>query len=137
MGFENSRLFIIGDEVETIGGKRGKVEQVYQVTVGVRWYNNTWGIVSQDNVRLTNPPVKTVSKRQPTPRAIFIKSITHEGLAGYAWDAMQLASSHDPEHEADLIRLFRAIENLQRRVDALENNLARHLIMNPPQRNEN
>lgn len=37
-----------------------------------------------------------------SPRKAFIKNADLKRLAGYAWDAMHLASSHDPEHSAEL-----------------------------------
>jgi hypothetical protein len=51
-------------------------------------------------------------KRGPSPRAKFIAAVQAEisrddvtHLAGFVWDAMQLASSHDPDHAAILKRL--------------------------------
>lgn len=43
-------------------------------------------------------------KRQ-SPRAKFIAEIDLQRLAGYAWDAMSLASSHDPDHAKQLEKL--------------------------------
>lgn len=45
-------------------------------------------------------------KRKLSPRAKFLKNrTTIKSVAAYAWDAMQLASSHDPEHAEELRRL--------------------------------
>jgi hypothetical protein len=40
-----------------------------------------------------------------SPRAKFVRSVSLKKLAGYAWDAMQLASHHDPEHAKELQKL--------------------------------
>ena len=40
-----------------------------------------------------------------SPRANFIVNADIKKLKGYAWDAMQLASSHDPDHAKELKRL--------------------------------
>jgi hypothetical protein len=40
-----------------------------------------------------------------SPRAKFIKEVDIKRLAAYAWDAMQLASSHDPDHAKELKQL--------------------------------
>lgn len=47
-----------------------------------------------------------------SPRAKFIKTASLEKVAAYAWDAMQLASSHDPDHEKRLAILERQVERL-------------------------
>jgi hypothetical protein len=43
--------------------------------------------------------------RKLSLRAKFIKEADVKRLAGYTWDAMQLASSHDPEHARELKQL--------------------------------
>ena len=43
--------------------------------------------------------------RKQTARAKFIAEVDSKRLAAYAWDAMQLASSHDPDHAKELKRL--------------------------------
>jgi hypothetical protein len=48
--------------------------------------------------------------RKLSPRAKFIAEATLKSLAAYAWDAMQLASSHDPEHAKEIIRLANLIQ---------------------------
>jgi hypothetical protein len=40
--------------------------------------------------------------KKQSPRAKFISEVGLKKLAGYAWDAMQLASSHDPDHAKEL-----------------------------------
>lgn len=40
-----------------------------------------------------------------TTRATFIANADLKKLAAYAWDAMQLASSHDPDHAKQLEKL--------------------------------
>ena len=44
-----------------------------------------------------------------SPRAKFIETITLAKLAGYAWDAMTLASTHDP----DLVKRIKQLEKNQ------------------------
>lgn len=41
--------------------------------------------------------------KKKSPRAKFIAEVDFKRLAGYAWDCMQQASHHDPEH-AELLR---------------------------------
>jgi hypothetical protein len=48
----------------------------------------------------------------------FIQTINLKRLAAYAWDAMQLASSHDPDHAKEL-------KELRIRIDVLERQLER------------
>jgi hypothetical protein len=45
-----------------------------------------------------------------TPRAAFIKNADLKRLAAYAWDAMQLASTHDP----DLAKSIKQLEAFNR-----------------------
>lgn len=47
-----------------------------------------------------------------SPRANFIKTVDFERLAGYAWDAMQLASTHDPDLETRISILERQVERI-------------------------
>ena len=47
-----------------------------------------------------------------TPRANFIKNADIKKLAAYAWDAMQLASTHDPDLQARIAILERQTEIL-------------------------
>ena len=47
-----------------------------------------------------------------SPRMKFIETITLAKLAGYAWDAMTLASTHDPD-------LLKRIEQLEKTQDEL------------------
>ena len=44
-----------------------------------------------------------------SPRTKFIETITLAKLAGYAWDAMTLASTHDP----DLVKRIKQLEKTQ------------------------
>lgn len=44
-------------------------------------------------------------KKKQSPRSKFIKESDLENVARVAWDAMMLASYHDPEHAAGLKRL--------------------------------
>lgn len=44
-----------------------------------------------------------------SPRVKFIQTITLQKLAGYAWDAMTLASTHDP----DLLKRIKQLEKNQ------------------------
>ena len=44
-----------------------------------------------------------------SPRVKFIQTITLQKLAGYAWDAMTLASTHDP----DLVKRIKQLEKTQ------------------------
>ena len=44
-----------------------------------------------------------------SPRVKFIQTITLQKLAGYAWDAMTLASTHDP----DLVKRIKQLEKNQ------------------------
>ena len=44
-----------------------------------------------------------------SPRTKFIETITLAKLAGYAWDAMTLASTHDP----DLLKRIKQLEKTQ------------------------
>ena len=43
--------------------------------------------------------------KKQSPRAKFISTVGLKKLAGYAWDAMRLASSHDPDHAKELKHL--------------------------------
>jgi hypothetical protein len=49
-----------------------------------------------------------------SPRAKFIRTVDHKRLAGYAWDAMKLASHHDP----DLVERIDIIERQLERLGA-------------------
>ncbi len=40
-----------------------------------------------------------------TPKAKFIKEANPQSVAALARDSMQMASTHDPEHQAALVRL--------------------------------
>lgn len=48
--------------------------------------------------------------RNKSPRAKFIENVDLKRLAGFAWDAMQLASRHDP----DLEKRIQLLEHLQK-----------------------
>ncbi len=48
-------------------------------------------------------------KKKQSPRSRFIEEQNIKSIAAHSWDAMMLASSHDPEHEAALIRLEKLI----------------------------
>jgi hypothetical protein len=50
--------------------------------------------------------------KKKSPRARFIESVDLKKLAGYAWDAMQLASTHDPDLEWRITVLERQTERL-------------------------
>jgi len=43
--------------------------------------------------------------KKQSPRAKFVAEVDLKRLAGYAWDAMMLASSHDPDHTKQLEKL--------------------------------
>ena len=69
-----------------------------------------------------------------TLRAKFIldASKNPKRLAAYAWDAMQLASTHDPDHAKELKKLyaesihaFKRVIDLQQRVSRVERQLDR------------
>ena len=47
-----------------------------------------------------------------SPRSKFIETITLQKLAGYAWNAMSLASTHDPDHEKQIKQLQKGQEEL-------------------------
>lgn len=49
---------------------------------------------------------------QRGPCAQFIKTVTLKELAAYAWNAMQLASTHDPDLEQRIGILERQMERL-------------------------
>jgi hypothetical protein len=51
-------------------------------------------------------------------RANFIATVDLKKLAEYAWDAMQLASSHDPDHAFTL-------ESFEDRISVLERQMER------------
>jgi hypothetical protein len=44
-------------------------------------------------------------KKKQSLRSKFIEEQNIKSIAAHSWDAMMLASSHDPEHEAALARL--------------------------------
>jgi hypothetical protein len=44
-----------------------------------------------------------------TPRARFIADADIKKIAARAWDASMQASSHDPEHAAELVKLSKLI----------------------------
>jgi len=46
------------------------------------------------------------------PRASFIERSDLKKVAAFAWDAMQLASSHDPDLEDRIVILERQMERL-------------------------
>jgi hypothetical protein len=52
--------------------------------------------------------------KKQTPRANFIVTVDIKKLAGYSWDAMQLASKHDP----DLLARIEIIERQLQRLGA-------------------
>ena len=52
-----------------------------------------------------------MAKKKLTPRANFIATADLKKLAGYAWDAMQQASTHDP----DILRWMKEDRELQTR----------------------
>jgi len=54
-----------------------------------------------------------------TPREKFIieASKNTKKLAACAWDAMQLASSHDPDHAKELAELRTRISKLEAQLD--------------------
>lgn len=54
-----------------------------------------------------------------SPRAKFVKDVTPKRLAGYSWDAMQLASTHDPDHAKELKELRMRIEVMERQLERL------------------
>jgi phosphate uptake regulator len=55
-----------------------------------------------------------------TPRAKFIAKASQKNIAQMAWDAMMMASSHDPDHAKAIRRLERWVDRLFRRVAKLE-----------------
>ena len=67
-----------------------------------------------------------------TPRSAFINNANLEKVAAKSWDAMELASSHDPEHAKDIrdvldvVRdLAKVVENVEIRVSVLERQMER------------
>ena len=46
-----------------------------------------------------------MAKKKLSPRANFIATFDLKKLAGYVWDAMMLASTHDPDHSEYLDKL--------------------------------
>jgi hypothetical protein len=67
-----------------------------------------------------------------TPRAKFIAEASKnpKKLAAYAWDAMQLASTHDPDHAKEIAGLrknsiydFNQLVELEVRISKLEKTL--------------
>ena len=54
-----------------------------------------------------------------SPRVKFIATITIKKLAGYCWDAMQLASTHDPEHAIELDELRTRVAVLERQMERI------------------
>lgn len=46
-----------------------------------------------------------MQKKKMSPRSRFILETDFLQLKAYAWDAMQLASHHDPEHAKELVNL--------------------------------
>lgn len=55
-----------------------------------------------------------------SPRRKFIETANLKRLAGHSYDAMQLASTHDPDLSKELRRALRWCERLFRRVGKLE-----------------
>ena len=51
-------------------------------------------------------------KKKQSRRARFIKEADLQTVAAWAWDAMMLVSTHDPEHEHRLNILERQTERL-------------------------
>lgn len=63
--------------------------------------------------------------RKLTPRAAFIKNVDLKRLAAFAWDAMQLASSHDPDHAKQLEECRIWLLKLERRLDVIDRQMER------------
>lgn len=64
-----------------------------------------------------------------SPRANFIKNATIESIAARAWDAMMMASSHDPDHHKWLTEitnvLNKELKAVESRLDLIEHQLRR------------
>lgn len=54
-----------------------------------------------------------------TPRAKFVKKPNLEKVAAHAWDAMTMASTHDPDHAKELRELRSRIEVLERQMERI------------------
>lgn len=70
-----------------------------------------------------------MSKKKLTPRAQFIKNATVKVIAARAWDAIQMASTHDPDHNKWLTEISRVINRdlaaIESRLDLIEHQLRR------------
>lgn len=60
-----------------------------------------------------------MKNREPTPRKKFVEGVTFKRLAGYSWDAMQLASTHDPEYAKYILKLERRLAILERQMERI------------------
>ena len=54
-----------------------------------------------------------------TPRAEFVKHASLARVRRRAWDAMAMASSHDPDHAKELLELRSRIEVLEREMERI------------------
>jgi hypothetical protein len=70
--------------------------------------------------------------RKLTPRAKFIATVSQEKLAAYAWEAMRLASTHDPDHDKLIRHSLKEIrilgcdfQKLESRIQILERQIER------------
>ena len=55
-----------------------------------------------------------------TPRADFILNAPTEAIAKRAWDAMIMASTHDPDHQKEINKLNKRVERLERLIEDLQ-----------------
>lgn len=67
--------------------------------------------------------------KNQSPRAKFIESVNLKKLAGHSWDAMKLASTHDPDLRQAIIETEKKLEDwvkqLWREIDILKRQMER------------
>ena len=72
---------------------------------------------------------KMSKKKKLTPRANFVLNAPVAHIAARAWDALMLASSHDPDHHSWLKELEkimnRDLQRIEDRLDIVEHQLRR------------
>lgn len=54
-----------------------------------------------------------------TPRAEFVKHACLKRVRQRAWDAMEMASTHDPDHAKELVELRSRVEVLERQMERI------------------
>lgn len=60
-----------------------------------------------------------MQKKKMSPRSRFILETDFLQLKAYAWDAMQLASTHDPDHDRCLKYLLHRVSILERQMERI------------------